>query len=151
MPDVSRRRALPEWLPALVAALALTLAGPLAPSLPGQAADPPKPIASHERQKLEAQAAELFQAGFQAYQQGDLVVAVAKTRESLRIREKLYSKDLYPQGHPHLAEGLNNLGGLLRRRAHTARAVYYDERWRFTSLSIRRKATPRAIPIWRCV
>ena len=80
----------------------------------GQTGRSPSRSRPRSAQKLEAQASELFQAGDQAYQQGDLVKAVAKIRESLRIREELYPKDQYPQGHPDLADALNAMGFLLQ-------------------------------------
>ena len=52
----------------------------------------------------------MFQGGLRAYQQGDLTSAIAKTRESLEIREKLYLGAQYHQGHPEVAVALNNLG-----------------------------------------
>ncbi len=93
--------------------------------LPGQAADPPKPISPHEQQKLEARASELFQTGQRAYQHGDLANAVARTRESLQIREQLYPKDPYPQGHPNLAPALCNLGFLLLGQRSYGDAVVF--------------------------
>jgi hypothetical protein len=55
------------------------------PSLLGQAADPPQELTPQERQTLEAPPSERFRAGYQAYPQGDLVKAVARTRVSLQI------------------------------------------------------------------
>ena len=37
------------------------------------------------------------------------------------MRQALYPKERYPQGHPDLADSLNNLGSLLRPRGPTAR------------------------------
>src|SRR5271165_245123 len=99
MRDAASHRRLPGRLTLFVAVVALTLARPFSRSLPGQAADPPRLIAPQERQKLEAQASELNRVGYQAYQQGDLVTAVAMTGESLRLRGRLYPKGKYPQGH----------------------------------------------------
>jgi len=115
-------------LTSLLAVVALTLAGPLSPSLPGQAADPSRPFTPQEHQKLEAQALVQLQAGVKACLQGDLVKAVAKTRESLNILEKLYPKDRYPQGHPELANSLNNMGFLLEGQGSYGEARVYYER-----------------------
>jgi CHAT domain-containing protein/tetratricopeptide (TPR) repeat protein len=117
---------MPVRLTSLLAALALALGGP--PSLPGQAVYPPEPLASWQRQALEARAAQLFQAGSQAYQQGDLVNAFAKLGESLQIRKRLYPKDRYPQGHPDLARGMGTLGNLLWAQGSYAEARGYCER-----------------------
>jgi hypothetical protein len=38
------------------------------------------------------------------------------------MRESLYPKDRYPQGHPHLATSLSNLGGLLQAQGSYAEA-----------------------------
>jgi CHAT domain-containing protein/tetratricopeptide (TPR) repeat protein len=102
------------------------LVGP--PSLPGQVADPPKSLTPEERQKLEAQATELFQAGYPAYQQGDLVKAVAKIRESLQIREKLYRTASHPKAYTDLAEALNAMGFLLQDQGKFAEARAHYER-----------------------
>ncbi len=128
MSDAALRRSVSVRITSLLAVVALTLAGPLSPSLPGQPADPPNSFTLQERQKLEFQASELFQAGYQAYQQGDLVVAVAKTRESLRIRESLYPKANCPEGHPDLAEALNAMGFLLEAQGSYDEARGYYER-----------------------
>jgi tetratricopeptide (TPR) repeat protein/CHAT domain-containing protein len=98
----------------LLAVLALALNGPLSRSLPGQAADAAKGFTRQEREGLEARASELGQAGVQAYDQGDLVAAVAKIRQLLEICETLYPKSRYPEGHPNLAVTLSNLGEMLR-------------------------------------
>jgi CHAT domain-containing protein/tetratricopeptide (TPR) repeat protein len=111
MRDASPRLTLAVGLTSLAAVLALALGR--APSLLAQAALPAKPLTTEERQKLEAKASNLSEAGDQAYQQGDLVKATARIKESLQIREKLYPKDRYPHGHAELAESLNNMGFLL--------------------------------------
>ncbi len=96
--------------------------------LPGQAADPPRPISPHEQQKLGARAWELFQTGQRAYQQGDLANAVARTRESLQIREQLYPKDRYPQGHADLAHALNAMGSIVEDQGYYVDARGFYER-----------------------
>jgi CHAT domain-containing protein/Tfp pilus assembly protein PilF len=105
---------------------ALTLGGSC--SLPDPTADPPQSLTTQEEQRLEAQAAQLLQAGKQAYQEADLVTAVAKTRESLQIHEQLYPKDRYPQGHPDLARTLAWMGGLLEEQGSYGEAREYFER-----------------------
>ena len=126
MPHVTPRRASAVRLLPLLAVLALILGGP--PWLPGQAIDPPKALTTQERGQLEAQVLELNQAGYRAYQQGDLVKAVARVKESIRILEQLYPKDRFPQGHTQLACSLDNLGELLRNQGFYAEARAYHER-----------------------
>jgi hypothetical protein len=130
MRDAAPRRSVPVRLTSLLAVVALTLAGPFSRSLPGQAADSPIQLTPQERQKLEAQASELYQAGVQAYQQGDLVKAVARSRESLQIRESLYPQALYPQGHPALAGSLNSLGALLQAQGSYGEPAFFSVRAR---------------------
>jgi tetratricopeptide (TPR) repeat protein/CHAT domain-containing protein len=115
-------------LAGLLALIALAVAGPLSPSLSGQAADPANGQTPQERQKLEAQATECFQDGYKAYQRGDRAAAVAKTRESLRIREQLFAKTTHPQGHPDLATSLNAIGFLVQVQGAYGEARGYFER-----------------------
>jgi CHAT domain-containing protein len=42
--------------------------------------------------------------------------------------ESLYPKDKYPQGHPHLAISLINLGGLLKDQGEYGKAMDYSQR-----------------------
>ena len=68
---------------------------------------------------------------------------------ALAMRQSLYPKDRYPQGHPDLASSLNNLGGLLFAQGSYGEAGGTTSvRWRCTSRCTRRTATPRATPIW---
>ena len=78
--------------------------------LRGQTADPPRPLGQEESQRLEARAAELYQAGFQTYEQGDLAKSVTEFAQSLRTFEEIYPKEKFPQGHPDLANTLDAMG-----------------------------------------
>ena len=132
------RRVLPARLTLLLAVVALALESP--PPMPSQFADKPKPIQLQERQKLETRASELNQAGYQAYQHGDLGIAVQKVKESLEIREKLYTKDRYAQGHPELAASLNAMGFLLH-----AEGLYSEARVNYErALAMRESLYPKA-------
>ena len=113
--------------------------GPLSPSLPGQAADPPKPLTPAGAPEARSPGFGAVQAGFQAYQQGDLVKAVAKIKESLQIREQLYPKDRYPEGHPDLADSLNAMGFLLQAQGSYGEARGYYER----ALAMRQALYPK--------
>jgi tetratricopeptide (TPR) repeat protein/CHAT domain-containing protein len=124
-------------LHSVLTVLALTLG--FASSAPGQATDAAKDLTAQERQ-LEAQASEQFQAGLQAYQRGDLVSATAKMKESLQIREKLYPKDRYPEGHAALAEGLHAMGVLLKAQGSYGEARRYNEQ----ALAMRQSLYPQA-------
>ena len=64
----------------------LILVFPGSPLPARQAADPPERLTPEQRQELERQAVELYKAGYQSYQRGDLGTAVEKTRQSLRLR-----------------------------------------------------------------
>src|SRR5262249_34669543 len=49
-------------------------------------------------------------------------------RDALAMSQQLYPPGRYPDGHPHLAVSLNNLGQLLRNRGEYARAEpFYRE------------------------
>jgi CHAT domain-containing protein/tetratricopeptide (TPR) repeat protein len=113
-------------LTSVLAVLTLTLGYPS--SLPGQAADPPKTIEDQERQRLEARASRLDQTGMRAYEQGDFMNAVSEFKESLQIREKLYPRERYPEGHAALAEGLNAMGFLFHAQGSYGEARGYYER-----------------------
>ena len=71
------------------------------------------------------------------------------SERALEMREALYPKDSYPQGHPDLAGSLNNLGSLLEAQGDYGEARGYLER----ALAMREPFTPRtpiprAIPTW---
>jgi tetratricopeptide (TPR) repeat protein len=127
-------------LPALLAVLALALGDPISPSLSGQAAGRPNLLTPQERQRLEARALELFRAGTQARQMGDLAKAIDQIRESLQIREKLYPKAKYPKGHAGLADSLNAMGFALQEQGLYVEARGYLER----ALMMRQKLYPRS-------
>jgi CHAT domain-containing protein/tetratricopeptide (TPR) repeat protein len=116
----------PGW-----AVASLTLLVSLFPSLllpAGHADDPPERLTPAQRQELERQAAERFEAGGQAYQRGELTTAVEEIKQSLQLRERLYPKDRYPRGHTDLANSLNNLGALLEALGDYGGARMYLER-----------------------
>jgi tetratricopeptide (TPR) repeat protein len=110
----------------LLAMLAVALDG--SPSLLAQAAATSKQLGAQERKKLETQASALIQAGLRASQKGDLMTALAKTRESLQIREQLYPKEDYPEGQTEVADSLHAMGFLLRAQGSYGEARGYHER-----------------------
>ena len=129
------------------AALGLLLLNGMAS--PGRADDPPKPLTPERRRELAKQASELYQAGFQLYQRGAISPAIEKTRQSLQIRERLYPKSEFLEGHPDLANSMNAMGFLLevQERAHGRGAGLFragagDEARPSTPRSDIRRATP---------
>ncbi len=106
---------------------------------PGRADDPPQPLTPEQRQELAKQAIESYQAGFQLYQRGEVGLAIDRTREALQIHERLYPRSEFPQGHPDLANNLNNLGALLQAQGVSGEARGYYER----ALAMRQALYPK--------
>jgi tetratricopeptide (TPR) repeat protein/CHAT domain-containing protein len=134
---VSVQRAVAVRISSVLANIALTLGGP--PSVPGQAVHRPSPLTREEGQQLEERASELNEAGHQAYHACDLVQAVARVTESLKIREKLYPRVRYVLGHPDLAASLNAMGFLLQAKGSYAEARVYHE----SALTMRESLYPK--------
>jgi len=57
--------------------------------------------------------------------QGEYAKADPYHRDALAMYRSLYPKDRYPQGHPDLAQSLNNLGFLLQVQGEYAKAEPY--------------------------
>jgi CHAT domain-containing protein/tetratricopeptide (TPR) repeat protein len=57
--------------------------------------------------------------------QGEYGQALDYYQLALRMCRKLYPKERYPQGHPHLASCLGNLGALLRDQGEYGQALEY--------------------------
>jgi CHAT domain-containing protein len=103
--------------------LGLLAVGPLCPMQGDQPAEASTP---EQRQQWERRATALNDAAMHHYDQGRFAEAVPLLEEALSIRRQLYAKADHPQGHPALAEILNNLG-LLRQAQRDyvrARALY---------------------------
>ncbi len=126
MRDPAARRMPPRRAGASLALLVLLSPTLLLPV--GCADDPPERLTPEQRQELEHQALERVKAGEQAYQRGALSTAVAETRKSHQLLERLYPKTDYPQGHPELARSLNVLAYLLRVQGDFGGARGYLER-----------------------
>jgi CHAT domain-containing protein/Tfp pilus assembly protein PilF len=90
-----------------------------------RADDPKPPMLTPEEQKLAAEATRLNREGILLYQQGEPAAAVAKMREALDIRRKLYPASKYPDDHPNLARSLNNLGFVLDAMGQSEQALPY--------------------------
>src|SRR5215813_12501258 len=83
---------------------------------PALGAEPPAELTPQQRKELEDRARALNNRGFELYQRGEYAAAADLLRQALATNQKLYPKEGYPQGHPHLASSLNNLGSLLQAR-----------------------------------
>jgi CHAT domain-containing protein/Tfp pilus assembly protein PilF len=88
--------------------------------LRAQGKEQAKELTKEERAKLQKEALELNEKAFGLYQRGKLVEATGLFQRSLAIFRKLYPPERFPQGHPDLATGLNNLGALLSARGEYA-------------------------------
>ena len=60
--------------------------------------------------------------GIRLYQAGKLADATERFVEALKLREAMYPRARYPQGHPDLATSLNNLAALHKAQADYAKA-----------------------------
>ena len=98
MRDPAARRMPPGRALASLALLILVFPGSPLPARPAD--DPPERLTPEQRQELERQAVELLKAGLPSPQRGELGTAVEKTRQSLRLLERLYPKADYPKVTP---------------------------------------------------
>jgi tetratricopeptide (TPR) repeat protein len=117
----------------MAAALALWLSGA---ALTAQ--EPNPPVLTPEEQKLAAGATKLDRAALQLYLQGKSAEAVAPLRQSLEIRRKLYPAAKYPDGHPDIAQSLNNMGAVLLSSGSAHQALPFYEQ----ALAMRRRLYP---------
>jgi CHAT domain-containing protein/Tfp pilus assembly protein PilF len=93
-----------------------------------------------ERKHLEQRAKEADQQAFERYQKGKYPDAAKLAEEALTIRRRLYPQKDYPDGHPDLAQSLNNLGFLLKTQGEYARAEpFYRD-----GLAMRQQLYPKA-------
>jgi CHAT domain-containing protein/tetratricopeptide (TPR) repeat protein len=108
-------------------------APPLSPgtgNVPSHAGLAPESLTSDERARLKGQAKDFLEQAHRSYQSGDLAEAQERLLRSLRILERLYPEGEFPRGHLDLANGLNNLGELLRVRGEYDQALDTLERAR---------------------
>jgi CHAT domain-containing protein len=75
-----------------------------------------------QRKELEQRAKEANQQAIQRYQEGKYRDATKLAEEVLTLRRRLYPNKEYPDGHPDLAQSLNNLGVLLHARGEYTKA-----------------------------
>jgi CHAT domain-containing protein/Tfp pilus assembly protein PilF len=86
-----------------------------------RAAEPANPT-PEQRQEIEKKAAALNQKALELSRRGELAASTKVAQEALQLRQMLYPKDKYPQGHPDLATSLNNLGGCLEAQGEFIKA-----------------------------
>jgi CHAT domain-containing protein/tetratricopeptide (TPR) repeat protein len=60
--------------------------------------------------------------GLVLYERREYALAQDYFEQTLLMRKNLYPSDRFPEGHPEVAKGLNNLGGVLKARGDLARA-----------------------------
>src|SRR5262245_16003719 len=95
--------------------LGLVVLGLLTVAARSSAADPPgKELTAEEERRLTEEARKLNDEVVSLYQRGQLPAALQKAQQALAMRQRLYPKEKYPDGHPHLAISLNDLGALLQ-------------------------------------
>jgi CHAT domain-containing protein/Tfp pilus assembly protein PilF len=119
--------------------LGLLAAGPLRPVLGDQ---PAEALTAEQRQRLERRAAALNDEAKLLCQKGRSAEAVPLLEQTLKIREQLYPKAGYPQGHPHLAQSLADLGSLLQGQGKHGRALPFYEQ----ALHMRKALYPEGHP-----
>ena len=97
-----------------VATLTLLFTG----SIPhaARAAQPAERLTAGQRQELERQARELQQSGLMLNLRGEIAPAMEKMKQALQVRDRLYPKSEYPDGHPDLAASLSGMGVVLKAR-----------------------------------
>jgi tetratricopeptide (TPR) repeat protein len=77
---------------------------------------------------LEQEAKTLHARAVALYQRANYPEAIRMLREALAMRRQLYPQAQFPQGHPDLAQSLNNLGSLQQDRGEYAKAQTYYAR-----------------------
>src|SRR5262249_56591049 len=79
--------------------------------------------------------------------QGDYGGARGYVQRALAMREALYPKDRYPQGHPDLANSLHNLGALLQAQGDYGGARgYYQRALAMREASCRKERKGQGVP-----
>jgi tetratricopeptide (TPR) repeat protein len=105
-----------RWNRSQLAAAGLGLLFLVVMAPPGRCDDPPEPerLTPQQREELERQANALNQGSFDLYRRGAFGPALEKSRQALRIRERLYPQSGFPQGHTDLVQSLSAVGFLLK-------------------------------------
>jgi CHAT domain-containing protein len=108
----------------LMRTLSLVLAvWALGAGLSGRAAEaPPKKLTPEERKQLQGKWQEVNKTGFEQNEAGKVAEAATSWAEGLRIARRLYPREEYPDGHPDLAQSLNNMAAVLWAGGKSAEA-----------------------------
>jgi tetratricopeptide (TPR) repeat protein len=96
-------------------------------------------LTPNQRQQMERQAVEASAQGVQLYQEGNLPAARKRLEKALDLYQRIYPRNHYPQGHPHVATGLNNLGFLFQSQGEYAQARSYFQQ----ALDMRQRLYPK--------
>jgi CHAT domain-containing protein/Tfp pilus assembly protein PilF len=102
-------------------------------------AEEPPALTAAERQLLQ-EAAKLHAEGATLYGQARFPAATDRLRKVLELRQRVYSRDKYPDGHPDLATTLNNLGLLLQEQGEYGQAEPFLRQ----ALAMRQALYPKA-------
>jgi tetratricopeptide (TPR) repeat protein len=108
--------------------LSLLLGLLLCSALAARAADDrdrPLALTPEEQARLEKESAALDEQADALYRGGQYTAATKRLEKALAMRQRLYPAARYPQGHPHLATSLNNLGFLLQEQGEYGKALDY--------------------------
>jgi CHAT domain-containing protein/Tfp pilus assembly protein PilF len=96
-------------------------------------------LTKEQRQQLQSRAAALNGEAVRLYQQGQYAAATKVLQQAIALFDRLYPKERYPQGHPHLATSLDNLGVLLGKLGEYGRAMDYAQK----ALVMRQRLYPK--------
>ena len=97
-------------------------------------------LTKEEQAKLAAEAERLKGEGMKFYQAARFSDAATKFRQVLELCRKLYPPARFPEGHPELAQSLNNLAFLLQAQGQYAHAESFSR----DALAMDRKLYPLA-------
>src|SRR5262245_24766948 len=73
-------------------------------------------LTPEQRARLEKEATELHRRAVACHQKGRLTEATELAAQALALRRRLFPRGDFPDGHPDLAQSLNNLAALLEDR-----------------------------------
>jgi tetratricopeptide (TPR) repeat protein len=94
-------------------------------AVPACADDPADERPAAQREQLGREAARLNAQATQSYTAGRYAEAARSLEQVLTMRQRLYPRERYPQGHPDLAQSFNNLGFVLKAQGEYAKAENY--------------------------
>jgi len=80
------------------------------------------PALTAAEQQLLQEAEKLTAEGDKLFHQAQLATATDQLQKALALRQRVYSRDKYPDGHPALAQSLNWLGIVLQAQGEYGKA-----------------------------